>query len=232
MRRAAIALAFLLAIPTAAASLEARYTTWLVLDPDYDNRLVVEMPLGVVGPDTRTSPLEGGVLATVVVDPVKLLFNQPTVADVEIEEIRIAAGAFRLAPHKQSTSTGTMCVTKDPAKESYGTIELPILSPPVIESTLASQSTLLGPLGDLLPDGRITFSSHFREEVGADLRTFLASGLTSGPISVEATAEGELPEHILALGGQPFELHLKILSSLTPPQEDPLLSECRAAGIH
>lgn len=230
MIRPALALALLLALPSAAAAVETRLTTWLVLDPQTENRLVLDVPDALPGPPERVALVHGGVRATVIVDLLDLLLNRPTVADVEVEEIRIASEPIFFVPGDPSTSTGTMCVVGDPDKPSEGTVSLPVGSPPLIDATLATRSYPQSFFGDLVPQGNIALEAEFHDEVRADLRSLFLNELTTGPVAVDATAEGMAP--VPGLGLLPFELELHILNSLTPPDEGPLLTQCRDAGFY
>lgn len=222
-----LALAGLLSLNPIAV--ETSLTTWLVLDPNAANQLQMTLP----GGETVATPLSGGVLATVTVDLLALALNLPTVAEVQVEEIRIAGESFAPVPALPSLQTGTLCVSADPQATGGGAVALPAEVPPriTISTELATRTVALGPLGAALPGDGIPLSAAIEDEVQADLRTLLVNELGTGPVAVDTEAEGVVPPDVLLIGGQPFRIDLRILNSLSAPS-GPLLDECAAAGIH
>jgi hypothetical protein len=217
---ATLLLAVLLALPGSASAVQTSVTLWLILDPHADNRLQIDTPDGPVGTE-----LVGGVLTTLRYDPTSLLLNRRVVADVSIDEIRIAGASFVPVPAFPTLQTGTICVTTDPSTPSGGTLTLPVLRPPHIAADMHTLTFLTSPLGTLFPEG-IPLTAHVEDDMQVDLRAFLLN-LTAGPIAVDTAASGVIPPDVLFLGGLPFSLQVKIVNSLGPPSH-PLLDECAA----
>jgi hypothetical protein len=78
----------------------------------------------------------------------------------------------------------------------------------------------------LFPDG-IALAAAIEDDIAVDLRALLLNRFAAGPVAVDTQAQGVIPADVALLGGQPFNMQVKILNSLQPPQH-PLLDECAA----
>ena len=218
-------LASALAVPALAAaliSIQTSVSTWLVFDPTAENRLSIELPPDLGG--TTGTELVGGVLATLHFDLISLLLDLPLSVDVTVDEIRVAGASFVPLPNLPALQTGTICVTADPNDPGSGMVTLPLLALPHIEAEMNTVTYLTSGLASLFPDG-IPLAASIEDDLEVDLRALLLNRFAAGPVAVDTAAEGVIPADILLLGGRPFSMQVKILNSLTPP-EDPLLDEC------
>jgi len=67
-----------------------------------------------------------------------------------------------------------------------------------------------------------------REPLQVDLRTLFENDLQGGPVEVQTSATGTVPDDTPFLGGSGFSLDVTLVNSFDPPPDDPLLDQCAA----
>ena len=221
---AALALGF--DLPAAAGLFTVSTAMWLNFDQGTESDLVLEVP-DALGGGVRTSRLVGGVHAIVTFNALDFLSPNGVNVDAAIDEIRIAGEAFEVFANIPASSTGTLCVTGDPSGAGTGHLLLPVVGWPTLTAQFHTVTLLTGPLMRFLPQG-IALTAEAQAPLQADLRTLFQNNFQGGPVEVQTSASGTIPDDTPFLGGSGFSLNVTLVNSFSPPPGDPLLDQCAA----
>jgi hypothetical protein len=211
------------ALALALLNLTVTTDLWLNFDPNAQNTLTLVVPEdGAV--DTTT--LVGGVHAIVTFNSADLISPQGINADITVDQIRIAGQSFQLFPGVPYLVTGTLCVEADRVLGGgTGHLFIPVVGSPYVTAQFNTDTFITGGLYGFISQG-IPLSANLQAPLQADLRTLFESNFQSGPVVVQTSATGTVPQNVILLGGAPFSLNVTIENSFNPPPQDPLLTQC------